>query len=480
MVIVFVLLAVVIGCLLIRLASPANQLQPYWAAFLLELALGAGGGIALISFLFFLLLLLHVASPVVILFAEAVLLLGSAGLVFIRHRRTAEELHRRVHCLWWYWLLSGALAVSVLTVSAAIAKLAQTDPYGYWDAVAIWNLRAQYLAGPGDTWTRAFSPLLVFSHPDYPLLIPGFVAQLWKLSGGETPTLAPILTAAVFAAAVLALLLSTLALVRSTGSALLASLTLMTSSSYLIQPMSQYADVPLSFYFLATLALVFLSANSDGTRKLALAALAGGFASFAAWTKNEGLVFFVLSLGCYAFVLRRYKSVENNIAPAWYFLLGALPGLLVVAYFKAFLAPRNSDLMDQTVVQAMHKLVEFDRYVIIAKSLIWIALNRLGDWWTHPLLVLVILAALLRFRISGQQIQGVLTVGLTLGLMFASYLGAYLITTMDLRFQLATSLERFCAQVWPSFLFWAFLVLTSPEEALFSPKGEANFAHRVH
>jgi hypothetical protein len=213
------------------------------------------------------------------------------------------------------------LAVSVLTVSAAVAKLAQTDPCGYWDAFAIWNLRAKFLAGPGDTWTRSFSPLLVFSHPDYPLLISGFVAQLWKLSGEDTPTLAPILTAAVFAAGVLALLLSTLALVRSTASALLASLTFLTSSSYLLQPMSQYGDVPLSFYFLATLALVFLSAKSDGTRKLALAALAGGFASFAAWTKNEGLVFFVLSLGCYAFVLRRYKSVRNSTAPAWYFLL---------------------------------------------------------------------------------------------------------------------------------------------------------------
>jgi hypothetical protein len=101
MVIVFVLLAVVIGCLLIRLANPADQLQPCWAAFLLELALGAGGGIALISFLFFLLLLLHAASPVVMLSAQAVLLLGSAGLVFIRHRRTAGEPRRRVPGLRW-------------------------------------------------------------------------------------------------------------------------------------------------------------------------------------------------------------------------------------------------------------------------------------------------------------------------------------------------------------------------------------------
>jgi hypothetical protein len=294
----------------VRLANPADKLEPRWAAFVLELALGAGGGIALVSFLFFLLLMLHAASPLVMLPTEAVLLL--TGLVFIRRRRTARDRCRRAAGFWWYWILSGALVVSVLTVTVAIVKLAQTDPYGNWDAVSMWNLRAKYLAGPGDTWMRAFSPLLVLlggdtTHPDYPLLVSGFVAQLWKYSGGETSTLVPILTAAVFASSVVALLVSALALVRGTGSALLAGLILMTSSSFLMQPMAQYADVPLSFYYLATLALGFLSATSE-VRRPGLAAMVGAFASFAAWTKNEGLVFFVLSLGCYAFFFWRPGS----------------------------------------------------------------------------------------------------------------------------------------------------------------------------
>src|SRR5271165_3952333 len=296
MAIFFLAVAVVIGFLLVRLANPADKLEPRWAGFLLELALGAGGGIALVSLLFFLLLMLHAASPLVMLPIEAVLLLSAAGLVFIRRRRTAQDPRRGAAGFWSYWILSGALVVSVLAVTAAIVKLAQTDPYGNWDAVSMWNLRAKYLAGPGDTWMRAFSPLLVLpggdtTHPDYPLLISGFVAQLWKYSGGETSTLVPILTAAVFAASVVALLVSALALVRGTGSALLAGLILMTSSSFLMQPMAQYADVPLSFYYLATLALAFLSATLEGIfHKVVLAAMAGAFASFAAWTKNEGLI----------------------------------------------------------------------------------------------------------------------------------------------------------------------------------------------
>jgi hypothetical protein len=463
--------AVVIGWLFVQLASPADKTGPPWAIFLLELALGAGGGIALVSFLFFLLLLLHAASPLVMLLTEAVLLVTAAGLVFLRHPRTAKEPCRQATGFWWYWFLLGALTVSVLAVTAGNAKLAQANPYGFWDAFMIWNLRAKYLAAPGDAWTRAFSPLLVPAHPDYPLLTSGFVAHLWKFSGGEPSTLAPMLTAAVFAASVLVLLVSALAVVRGTGSALLAGLTLMTSSSFCMQPMWQCADVPLSYYYLATLTLVLLSASSEGSRKAILAAMAGAFASFAACTKNEGQVFFLLSLAVYAFIFRRHKNARPSTAPVWYYLLGAMPGLLMVGYVKVFLAPPN-DLTNQTAAQAMHKFVEFDRYLLIARWLIFIAKSRLGDWWTHPLLLLAILAVVLRFRLNERQMQGVIATGLTLGLVCAAYCGVYLLTPLDLRWHLETSLERLYAQVWPSFLFVAFLILARPEEALFFPKAK--------
>src|SRR5262249_15095124 len=230
---------------------------------------------------------------------------------------------------------------------------AQTHLYGIWDAFLEWNLRAKYLAGPDETWIRSFSPQLASVHPDYPLLLSSFIAQLWKFSGGETSPLVPILTAFVFTASVFSLLVSAVAVARGTGSALLAGLVLMTSSSFLMQPMAQYADVPLSFYYLATLVLVFLSGTREGFfHKAVLAARAGAFASFAAWMKNEGLLFFLLSIGCYWVVsLRRRGGVVQTMAPCWYFLIGAMPGLLVVCYFKAFLAPPN-DLAGQTPVQA--------------------------------------------------------------------------------------------------------------------------------
>jgi hypothetical protein len=352
---------------------------------------------------------------------------------------------------------------SVLLASAAMVHTSQTYLYGTWDAFVEWNLRAKYLAGPDETWIRAFSPQASW-HPDYPLLLSGFIAQLWKFSGGETSPLSPILTAVLFAASVLALLVSAVAIARGTGPALLAGLILMTTRRFLMQPMAQYADVPLSFYYLATLVLVFLSATPEGIfHKAVLAAMAGAFASFAAWTKNEGLIFFLLSLGCYWLVsLRRRSGVGSSMAPWWYFLIGAMPGLLVVGYFKAFLAPPN-DLAGQTPVQALHKMVELDRYIRIGKSLVIEAL-RLGDWWAHPLLLLAILAVALRLRIHRSQTRPILAIGLTLASLFVAYCGVYIVTPLDLGWHLNTSLQRLYVQMWPTFLFLIFLALEAPEE----------------
>jgi hypothetical protein len=55
----------------------------------------------------------------------------------------------------------------------------QTNPHGNWDAWAIWNLRARFLIHGGNVAQRAWSPALISSHPEYPLLVSGFVARCW-------------------------------------------------------------------------------------------------------------------------------------------------------------------------------------------------------------------------------------------------------------------------------------------------------------
>jgi hypothetical protein len=463
--ILLVTTAVVMGFFLMRLANPAGGLGPRWAAFLLELALGAGFGIAVVSLLFFALLLIHSASLAVMITVEIVLLLTSAGFLFSRQKRKSPEQPVSPHVDFrWTKMLGGSLAVSALAAAAAIAKTAQDNRFGTWDAWNIWNLRAKYLAGPGDTWTYSFSKLLnYFSHPDYPLLLSGFIAHLWKFSGGEPATLAPIVTGAIFTASVAALLIAALVLMRSASSAFLAGLILICTTSFLGEATSQYSDVPLGFYYLATLLLLYFSLNSTGARRASLAALGGAFASFGTWTKNEGLFFLALSFVCYGFFSLRRKNAGDVKAPWCYPLLGAAPGLLVVSYFRLFLA-LPGDMGVQSLVQMLHKFTQVSRYWIIAKALVARAME-MGNWWSHPILLLVILAIALRFSVDERQKNALIFGWLSLILLFLAYCGFYLVTPLDLRFHLSTSLSRLYIQMWPSFLFMVFLTLGRPEEA---------------
>src|SRR5205823_14020915 len=104
----------------------------------------------------------------------------------------------------------GRLRASVIA-AAALATVLFVEhtlryPDGGWDAWAIWNLRARFLARAGEGFYAAFSPELLFwAHPDYPLLLPGIVAQGFFLARGE-PLWIPAAAAYAFAVLVVALL----------------------------------------------------------------------------------------------------------------------------------------------------------------------------------------------------------------------------------------------------------------------------------
>jgi len=71
-------------------------------------------------------------------------------------------------------IVAGLLCVIYLPV---VREHLRATPHGAWDAWAIWNLRARFLAGPGDAWRAAFDDALAWSHTDYPLLLPATVAR---------------------------------------------------------------------------------------------------------------------------------------------------------------------------------------------------------------------------------------------------------------------------------------------------------------
>jgi hypothetical protein len=445
-----------------------HPMKPAWAASALTFALGAGGGIAASSVLFFLLALCGVASPVAILLLDLALLAASlAALWRTRGKAPEPPASAAPPAFRWNWLLALALAAGLALVLSGLISTAAANPLGDWDAWAIWNLRAKFLAGPGAAWKGALSPLLAHSHPDYPLLSSGFVAMVWKAFGRAAPWV-PQLTGFLFLGMVFALLAGALSILRGLTAALLAGFVLLVSTSFLFLATMQYADLPLSFYYLAALALLMLGSAKPAAAPLCLA-LSGTFASFAAWTKNEGVPFVVLLLLCVVAVEWRALGLRPALASAKRYVLGAAPVLALVACFKLFLAPAADPLLRQSAAQVAHKLADPGRYAQIGKALAF-QVYHFGLPSSHPLLLLAILALALRFRIDQPHARALRASALALALVFASYCGVYVITTNDLAWHLDTSLARLYGQVWPGVLLLAFLVLNAPGAAGPSPK----------
>ena len=124
-----------------------------------------------------------------------------------------------------------------------------------------------------------------------------------------------------------------LALVRGASAGLLAGVVLLASPAFMTQAPSEYADIPLAFFFLAALALIVRGGESPlGARWLSLAGVfarlcrldqerrraAGGRAGRGALRERVAL-----------------RRMAFRRPPAGIFLLGALPGLLLVLWFKA-------------------------------------------------------------------------------------------------------------------------------------------------
>jgi hypothetical protein len=456
--------ALLIGYLLMRAVRPLRGAGPAWAVAVFELTLGAGLGVGITSAVFFALLVAGMASPGGILSCDAALLALLSGVLLYRRGRASTSagvgLPTLPHGFRWNWLLALWLGVALTLVLAGMWAFADSSPYGLWDAFAIWNIRAKFLAGPGEVWRNAISPLLAEkSHPDYPLLLSGFIGRCWKVAGNYDAAV-PIATAFLFFTGTLALLVSCLALVRSLSAGLLAGLVLLTGAVYLQQPMAQLADVPLAFYFLAALALICCAWIGEESRKSALLALAGAAAASAAWTKNEGLVFLVVFSGCCALVEWRFSGWKKAIPRMLWLLLGALPGLILVGWLKLLLTSVSDPFVSRPIQSLSQGFATLHRVWWVVQQIYKWALE-FGSGVSHPLIVLTVLVVALRFSVPRRNAGAVWTMAGSLALVFGAYcvvsVGAY------------TPFDRFYSQLWPAFLLLAFMVLRPIEEILPAP-----------
>ncbi len=353
-------------------------------------------------------------------------------------------------------------AIGVMGIGALVFACF-SGPHGGYDAWAIWNLHARFLARGGDHWRELFG-WANSSHPDYPLLLPALVARSWLLAGAET-TAAPQLLAVVFALAAVGILVSTLALAGDSFQACLAAAFLLGASHFVYNVANQAADIPLSVFFLAALALLSLRARYSQEAS-GLAALAGAMAALAAWTKNEGQLFFVALAGANAALTllgRQRLSLRRQILP---FVAGALPVLLLVAYFKGYLAPPSELVGGQSRAVLIARLTDPARYWLVVRAYItWFVLFGRG------IIVVLTLYALCADR-PDQSSRGSQVAALTIVLMLLGYGFVFITSPYDLAWHLS-SLERLLVQLWPSILLTV-IPLTATPRWVYRPTTHVN------
>jgi hypothetical protein len=354
----------------------------------------------------------------------------------------------------WTALPGVALAVMMGLFLIAFVSASDLNPQGGWDAFSIWNLRARFLLHT-ETWRYAVTPYPVGAHMEYPLLLSSVIARGWTYTGSPSSAV-PIVTAGVFAVALVMLLVSALSLERGAGIGLLAGVLLLANPSLTNQAPSQYADIPLSFFFLAALVLVVRGGKS--ARPVRDLSLAGALAGFAALTKNEGALLLVALVAAIFVGAWRAAGWRSAVRQSGIFVLGALPALLLLLWFKMIAPP--DPLTGQMTANLGQKIGNAGRWIQVAGGF----LKQIWELYVFPapaLALLAVTAGLLRLRPRPERSLGPWIAVL---IALAGYFAIFMVTGNDLDWLFATAIDRLFLHIWPAFLLAVFLWLRRPED----------------
>ncbi len=425
-------LAIAAGCCALAATTNLIRIRPHWAGWLVFLGTGLliGFGASSLMFTF---VCAWLGQTVWIPIGLEVAAVGAAVVVISRRQTVTSDTSLDGPPLYPF-VLFGVLLLTLLLATTGFYSGWDNNPQGNWDAWSIWNLRAKFMAGDGGVAPRAWSPQLVETHPEYPLLLSGLVASAWKASGTVSPT-APIAAGYLFFLSLVSIATGGFTLLRGRTLGLLFGIVLMACPALLHEVAVQYADVPLAAYFLGAILLLLLDRP----------VLAGILAALAAWTKQEGQLFFLIFI-VLLLIFRRSNTLRA--------LAGAALPLLLVVLFQMFMAPHGA-------TPVMAHLGDLSRWGTIAAAFFrqfW----DLGAGWLHPILPVLVLGLVL--RLDRRQNTSVLLGGLLVLGLLAGYFVVYLTSSNDLTWYLSTSLNRLFVQLWPLMLLTAFLALRRPEE----------------
>jgi Dolichyl-phosphate-mannose-protein mannosyltransferase len=462
----FSLLApVLIGGLLIR------QLCRNSPPLTIQLCLVPVLGLGICSIEFFLWVVIFGRASVRAMWLEmataVALIAWSAGTRYKRKKSNLSTADARImqHDPWSARVIYASFAVAASIALVAFVVLSARAPEGGFDAWDHFTIKARFLLLGGEQWKRSFLPVLD-DKPDYPFLLPATLARFWMYLGRET-ALVQVLMAMLFTFATAGLLVSSLSLLRDRKQALLAGLVLLGTPFFVTHGATQYPDVPVGFFFLSV--LVLLSLARDRHFDLGVIALAGIFASLAAWTKNEGMAFtfeVIVVQGVVVFVSEGRRECRRQVLA---FSFGALPVLILVAWFKLHLAPPNELVPNQGgTLDVFHRFLSRWRFMQISGAYFKaIALGPgFGKWIVNPIPFLLLYGVIAGGDTHSKRKISALIGWSVICLMAGTYFTIFvdLPSNFSLEEYFIYVLDRLLLQLWPSAVFVFFLLLRNPTE----------------
>lgn len=458
------LLSLGIGALVVFMLAPRPQ-SPL--VIVLQLVLALGVGLSLTTATHFISLNVFGQSDARLLLLDVALLVGLAVAAMVTNRAgpshdlgEVDEIVSEPVGAATSAAAPGVLQMVIVgaTVLACVCAMATSlsyfigRPHGDWDAWALWNMRARFLYRGGEDWRLAFAPELSGVRPDYPLFRPLMVARLWTLLGSESSVVARMVMAAFsFGTAVLlftgvtrrvGVMMGCVALSLYVGAPVVSK-----------EAASQFADVPLAFFFLAAIvsAVSAIDARRGVNRLLALAGLCAGCA---AWTKNEGVPFTLALVLCTALVMCRRRGLRPGLRSTLVMVAGATPMLLLVATAKLSLVWKSDLFEERGIGGIVSLLVVPSRWREVGHWFVELLPGIVSPWLIGLLVVFVIVN---RWRGPSSQgsrrSYGAHAGGATLALVAIGYMLIYVSTPHDIGWHLRTSLNRLILHLWPGVIY---------------------------
>ncbi|VAW15106.1 hypothetical protein MNBD_BACTEROID05-672 [hydrothermal vent metagenome] len=430
------LISLVIGFNIIQIILPKKEKISFLFHFFL--ATGLGAGITAFVGFFCLAIFNKVHIPISIVI-NIIILLATTGLAFQKTKKEKIQFFDFSKKS----LKPLGLLIALLILMFPSWIYANFYPFGGWDAWQVWNFKAKFLFLSGENWTNMFDPILWRSSPHYPLFLPLMNVWGWSFIN-EASYFTPLLTSLYFTFSLLGLLYCSIKHFSSSRLACLIILPIVFLTIFTKLTTSQYADLLVGYYLLATVVCLMLSIKKKSS---SFALLGGIFNGFLAFTKGEGLlaagILGLLSLLYFFIINKNSKSIKNFL----YFAIACAAALIPSLIFYGFWAPDNVTFSNGILSQANQS--SFLRFKIIWAFYFFELIS--GKW--HGLWILLLGGMVLA------HIKGFRRLNIIMPLFLLSYLGAITLyyqtnTHFEIAWWLSVTLTRVLFAILPIAVLW--------------------------